>query len=292
MGYTSEILIERSEEDLDESISTDPIKLYLHEIGWVLLLTTEDERKLAHKIEVGKHKREIKQEYLTNHGRNPSATQIVICMLIELSEATTLIQLLQKRLGLETGGSFKESISDATLRNSIDNEIDQELTRDIALETNHSIAETEQAIINLSLNSSLLPKEILDAVGNDIQLSEVENLTSDLSFVDSVQINEKTINAYLDDIEYEAEESEKHLIEANLRLVFSIAKKYVGRGMRFWTLFKKGIQGSSRPWKVRLSSRVQVQYLRNLVDSPGYIRATADSLAPSVFRFIWWRPSI
>ena len=60
--------------------------------------------------------------------------------------ATIIIQLIQKSLGLKTGGGIKESIADVTLRKNIDNEIDQKLTRDIALEMNQSIQETEQAI--------------------------------------------------------------------------------------------------------------------------------------------------
>jgi len=37
-------LVGRLKEDLDEPISTDPICLYLHEIGKECLLTAEDEK--------------------------------------------------------------------------------------------------------------------------------------------------------------------------------------------------------------------------------------------------------
>jgi RNA polymerase primary sigma factor len=246
MRNTSENLIKKSGETSDEAISTEPISLYLREIGRVLLLTAEDERKMAQKIEAGKREKEIKQECFIKYGRYPSATEIVIFMLIELAQATTIIQLLQKWLGLKTSLSFKESISDITLRNSIDNEIDQMLTQDIALETNHSIPETEQAIINLSLNSSLLPKEILGAIGDNIHLSEIEHLTLDPSFINSVQVHEKQINAYLDEIQHGAEESKKHLIEANLRLVVSIAQKHIGLGMSLLDLIQEGNKGLIR----------------------------------------------
>ena len=247
MRHTSKNLVEIPGESLDKGIpTTEPISLYLREIGRVLLLTAEDEKKLAQKIETGKREKEIKQEYFVKYGRPPSATETVVFILLELVHAATIIQLLQKWLGLKTDGSFKESISDTILRKSIDNEIDQRLTQNIALETNHTIPETEQTIINLSLNSSLLPKEVLDAIGYNIHLSEIELLTLDPSFIKSVRVHEKQIDAYLDEIEHGAEESKKHLIEANLRLVVSIAKRHTGCGMPLLDLLQEGNMGLIR----------------------------------------------
>ncbi len=48
---------------------------------------------------------------------------------------------------------------------------------------------------------------------------------------------------HLNDLIYEGEEAKKRLAEANLRLVVSIAKRYVGRGMLFLDLIQEGNLG-------------------------------------------------
>jgi RNA polymerase primary sigma factor len=220
--------------------------MYLHEIGRVPLLTAKEEKVLAKKMEQGKRIREIEKECLQEQVRPPSATDIILCMLKRLGQTAAFIHLLQGELGLTASDSFKESIFNPKFRDSFDNEIDQRLTQDIAFKLDKPIPEIEHALIKLSLNSSLLPKEALDAIGDDVSLAELESLASGPLLINSIQIYDNKFRSYLNEIEYEAKKAEKHLIEANLRLVVSVAKKHIGRGMPLLDLLQEGNIGLIR----------------------------------------------
>ena len=103
-----EIPVEQLEE---QAIVDDPVRMYLHEIGRVHLLTAVDEKVLAKKLEEGKRINEIRQDYLQRYGKSPSATEIILTMLKELEQASNIIHLLQEQLGLTPTASFIETIS-------------------------------------------------------------------------------------------------------------------------------------------------------------------------------------
>ncbi|TFG48503.1 MAG: RNA polymerase sigma factor RpoD/SigA, partial [Candidatus Brocadiia bacterium] len=233
-------------EQVDHGIIDDPVRMYLHEIGRVPLLKAETEKMLANKSEAGKRIREIRTACQEINGHEPSSVEVLICMLQELVKAAETVTMLQKQLGLEASTNFKEAIFAPRLRASIDREIDQELTKSIAEEQDVPVSQIERALIDISLNSDLLPKKVLDAIPADTDLSQINALVADPAFVSQLERYEHQFKNYLDTVEIEARKADLHLIQANLRLVVSVAKKHIGRGMPLLDLIQEGNIGLIR----------------------------------------------
>jgi RNA polymerase primary sigma factor len=231
-------------EHLEDEVE-DPVRMYLHEIGRVHLLTAADEKVLARKIEEGRRIAEINDYWLKKCGRLPSATEVILTILKELSNAATTIQSLHNQLDIPPDASFAEVISDARLGEAIDSEINQQLIQDIAYEIERPVTSIEHSLVSLSINTHLLPAEIVHSIGN-VSLADLGNLITDIEFVGFVQSHERQLRTYIENIEREAEIAEEHLIEANLRLVVSVAKKHIGRGMSLLDLIQEGNIGLIR----------------------------------------------
>jgi RNA polymerase primary sigma factor len=236
-----ETALEQFEEEVD-----DPVRMYLHEIGRVHLLTAHDEKVLARKIEEGRRIAEIKASWLEQHGSQPSATDIMLTILERLSDKAIIIEVLQKQLGRPPSASFRDFITDTELRQAVNGEINQQLIQDIAYQIDRSIPATEHILVGLSIDLSLLPEEIIQLIDENLPTVDLATLVTDTEFINNLRANERQLKGYIANIEMEAERAEEHLIEANLRLVVSVAKKHIGRGMSLLDLIQEGNIGLIR----------------------------------------------
>jgi RNA polymerase primary sigma factor len=234
-------------EQLEEpGVVDDPVRMYLHEIGRVPLLSAEDEKRLAQLMEKGKRITEIKEFCHRQTGHEPRPAEIVQCMLREVGQAAPLIHGLLAEIGLKSTQSFKKAVMAPALHQAIDKEIDQRLSTALSEKLKLPLPEVEQTIINLSLNSSLLPKEVLEHIPPEVKLDELDQAVADRTFLKALQPYEARFRIYFDAMQKEAARAQKHLIEANLRLVVSVAKKHIGRGMPLLDLLQEGNIGLIR----------------------------------------------
>jgi len=243
-----ELELEAQAETLEEQgqeVGDDPVRLYLHEIGRVPLLTARDEKTLARRIEEGKRIAEIKSD-LEKQGKHASATEILLTMLKQVGQAADIISKIQEYLELPPKAKFRDIVSNEKLRAGIDGITDQQLVQDLSNKTEKETSQIEQQLMSLSINSALLPPKMLDVIGKKATAADITKLAESAEFKERLESFEPELREHLDKIEREAEIAKEHLTEANLRLVVSVAKKHIGHGMSLLDLIQEGNIGLIR----------------------------------------------
>jgi RNA polymerase primary sigma factor len=244
-----------SEKEYSPELSQDPVRLYLKEIGQIDLLSAESEFRLATRNEA--HSR---MDWLRTRDSKENSTQnnlkaIFSQILIDLHHTFGNIHLFYQTNQVIGPPDFSLILAEAQALRTQWNNDEPSYTRSyLGMYWNEDNNDGEsiraevikgliQEVYAFFLAAYLLPVDtasyLLGFLGKKGKLPTKQTL---IKHIPEEDILEKTVS----DIERLSDEATTVLIRANLRLVVSVAKRYVGRGISFLDLIQEGNLGLLR----------------------------------------------
>ena len=229
----------------------DPVRLYLREIGRIDLLEADHEFWLSGRMKAQEHLLEVQKIASKEEAADPAKpnTTLVLAVCEELIKLCKTVKRETKKQDV-THPDFVLALAEAQrLRNTWEIKDPSYMRAFLDKEfwlRNKKPGDLIRSIFDIYIDFYLLPpklgKKLLEAL-------EEKPRIPDLNFFQENMPEEDEIASNFAAIAFLEEESNQSIIRANLRLVVSIAKRYMNRGISLLDLIQEGNMGLLRAVK-------------------------------------------